>query len=53
MFLGDIFYQFFLSYMYTGTIPKSADWIVFIICSSAELTLQNQPILLPALLFYF
>ena len=30
--------------MYTGTIPKSADWIVFMICSLAELTLQNQPI---------
>ena len=39
--------------MYTETIPKSADWIVFTIFSSAELTLQNQPILLPALLFYF
>ena len=38
--------------MYTGTIPESADLIASMICSSAELTLQNQPILLPALLFY-
>ena len=38
--------------MYTGTIPESADFIASRSCSSAELTLQNQPNLLPALLFY-
>ena len=42
-----------LSNMYTGTLPKSADWYFCAVCSSAELTLQKPTDGLPVLLFYF
>ena len=51
--LAMVIYREILSYMYIGTIPKSADSNFCTVCSSVELTLQNQPMVYPQYCFTF